>query len=273
MNGPSSTQPKPETTLQVAELPPQPGLTRPGPFHRWWFQLGYAFQRQRWSLLFILAGVATLVGLAICLPAWRFAPGGINSAPPNVTEWLSRMQNLVGFLTLLVAVVVWLGEVREAWEESLPKRMSVFFFLDDTSADPARPRQLRPVIVSRNVWLAGEDDLRQWGMQVASQAVTAYVKVPNPSQLRLDFGPDVNASEGRVLADAQGKPHRHYAIRFKLTRLPEPLEQVWRNEPEPLCLYQNLAAGHAGLQLVRVAMLTHALGNEPDWPDAVRSDT
>ena len=269
-----STESIPEnlpTTLTVTSLPPQTSLTLPGACRRWRLQFAHAFWRQRWSLIFILVGGAILVALAIFLPALRFSTSGMDSAPPTVSEWLSRLQNVVGFLTLVVAVVVWLGELREDWEEALPKRMSVFFFLDRSKDGCTRDEPEHPVIVARNVWLAGEGDLRQWAMQVAAQAVTAYVKVDHPAQLRLDFGPDLFSSPKCILADSRGKPHQHYTIRFNLTHLPAPLERVWRESPVPLCLYQNLAATPAELRLVKVDEVVAVLSCEPDWPDAVET--
>lgn len=260
----NNSQDRAATNLEVTSLPQQPHFIPLSPCRRWWLQLCYGFKSQRGSLTSIILGFVVLLCLVAFFSPWRLPFGTPSSTSPSWTDWFSRVQDLVGFLTLVVAVVVWLGELRDNWEISLPKRMSVFFFSPATKDKPARP-----VIVSRNVWLAGEDDLRQWGMQVATQSVTSFVSVPNPNQLRLDFGLDVFAGEGCVLVNAHGHAHKHYTIRFNLTRLPGPLEQVWQGGPTATCLYQNLLAENPALLQVPVAEV-EVLHDDPDWPKAAK---
>ena len=265
MNPTTATPARLATNIKLSDLPSQPGLTIPSASRCWLLQLQFAFQRERWSLIFIVIGLLVLTLLAAFFSSWQppatlFAPADLSK---NLTEWFSRIQDLVGFLTLGVAVVVWHGELREDWEQSLPKQMSVFLF-----GSAPKTQSSRPVIVSRNVWLAGEDDLRQWGMQVASQAVTTFVTVSNPGQLRFDFGPDIFAEEGQILLDSAGRAHKHYTIRFNLTRLPDPLLELVQDPNSPNCLYQNLATKPTELLLVPVEQIEIALREQPDWTDA-----
>jgi acylphosphatase len=137
-------------------------------------------------------------------------------SPPHWAEWWFRMQSFLGVGTLLVALFVWYGKIREDWRNDLPKRLSVFFFYGS-----------KPVIVCRYVWLAGEDELRTWGQQVAKQAA---------GNQNLDFSPDVEARKPSLAVEKNGEICKHYAVRFVLTRMPS-------SQPDSrVCRYQNFAA-------------------------------
>ena len=137
-------------------------------------------------------------------------------SPPHWAEWWIRMQSFLGVGTLLVALFVWYGKIREDWKNDLPKRLSVFFFFGS-----------KPVIVCRYVWLAGEDELRTWGQQVAKQAA---------GNQNLDFSPDVEARKPSLAVEKNNEICKHYAVRFVLTRMPS-------SQPDSrVCRYQNFAA-------------------------------
>jgi hypothetical protein len=138
-------------------------------------------------------------------------------APPQWADFLTRWQALVGVATLAIACLVWLGELREDWESQLPKRMSVYFFSNG-----------KPVIICRNIWLAGADDLRNWGQQVAAQAA---------HERFLDFNPDVAARTPEIVRAPDGTVCKHYSVRFHLTKLPD----NWSFGLDK-CRYQNLFA-------------------------------
>lgn len=137
-------------------------------------------------------------------------------SPPHWAEWWIRMQSFLGIGTLAVALFVWYGKIREEWKNDLPKRLSVFFFYGG-----------KPVIVCRYVWLAGEDELRTWGQQVAKQAA---------GNQNLDFSPDVEARKPSLAVEKNGEICKHYAVRFVLTKMPS-------SQPDSrVCRYQNFAA-------------------------------
>lgn len=54
-------------------------------------------------------------------------PSGSQDTPEGIIEWLLNAQTILGMGTLLVALFVWIGEIEKNWEESLPKRLSLFF--------------------------------------------------------------------------------------------------------------------------------------------------
>ncbi|MCU0637109.1 MAG: hypothetical protein MUE87_00560 [Methanothrix sp.] len=244
----------------------------------------------------------------------------------NWGDWLMRMQSFLGIGTLLVALYVWYGKIRENWEDDLPKLMSVFFFhngcwfswneIPDNKSD--RDRLLkhlshefgiawateekekakiektdddkiirvsrgehhlslrlndektealleiddcrsfkfkaltesgetniyyrescsRPAIVCRYVPLAGADDLRNWGQQVAAQA--AY------NERFLEFSPNIKTADPKlVVLQSDSRICKSYSMSFQLKKLPTTMI----NEPE-ICRYQSFAAKDIGVQSI-----------------------
>ena len=142
-----------------------------------------------------------------------------SSVPLNLADWLMRVQSFLGLGTLLVALFVWYSRIRDDWENHLPKRMSVFFFYLG-----------HPVIICRYVWLAGADDLRAWGQQVAAQA--AY------NQRYLEFSPEIKTRDPSLIVMTKDDTIcKHYAICFQLNELPSSL-----TEELGMCRYQNFEA-------------------------------
>lgn len=160
------------------------------------------------------------------LPAIVVPPEAPTASPQlpvsasRASDWLTWWNNLssfLGFFTLLVALFVWVGELREDWQEALPNRMSACFFHGEHAA-----------IVCRHVWLADASDLRAWAQQVAAQAAETA---------RLEFNPDVRALPPEIVALPDGTACRHFAVKFQLTRLP----LLLATSPG-VCRYQNLLA-------------------------------
>jgi hypothetical protein len=164
------------------------------------------------------------------------------------------VQSLLGGGTLLVALFVWYGEISEKWENSLPKRMSVFFL-----------SQSLPVIVCRYVWLADEGDLRAWGQQVAAQAA----QVPY-----LRFYPNIKAEAPSRAVWIDKKICRHYVVCFELTDKNPDLGK-YRGK----CHYQNMATGKNEVFSVPLAQLQRDVPASvcpfkwPDGPIKVQSQT
>jgi hypothetical protein len=168
------------------------------------------------------------------------------ASPSTWADWWIRIQSFLGIPTLLVALFVWYGEIREDWENDLPKRMSVFFFYGD-----------KPAIVCRHVWLAGAEDLRAWGQQVAAQAAEVA---------RLEFTPDVIAREPSLAVLPNGKTIcKHYVVRFQLTKPPPSLPKE-----SSLCLYQNFAAIDKYVHPIPIAQ-AEALRVVADWQNPAKS--
>lgn len=195
---------------------------------KWWEKhwqiIKFAFSNQTLPIFIMLSFFAAILVLTFSWNELRF-PLTTSYAPKSLIEWLLNAQTILGMGTLLVALFVWHGEIEEDWENDLPKRLSVFFFWKG-----------KPLIVCRYVWLAGSDEIRTWGQQVALQAQDAK---PGESlnDLKLNFGPDMETKKSELVLGPNGKVWKHYSICFRLTGLNRSLERT-----KECCRYQNLAA-------------------------------
>lgn len=104
----------------------------------------------------VLGAMAALIFFA----AWIFViptpDGKLN------TDWWSWMEPLTGLTTLAVAVLVWFGELKQDWYNSLPKRLTVKFVYKFSKG-------YRIVLHCANAYLPGEGDIRAWGQQLGQQ--------------------------------------------------------------------------------------------------------
>jgi len=168
--------------------------------------------------------------------------------PSNWADWWMRVQSFLGVGTLLVALFVWYSRIRDDWENHLPKRMSVFFF-----------HLGQPVIICRYVWLAGVDDMRAWGQQVAAQA--AY------NERYLKFSPEIKTRDPSLIVMTKDDAIcKHYAICFQLNKLPSSL-----TEESGMCRYQNFAAKDNSVHSIPSEIVAR-LSAVADWQIATRSD-
>lgn len=208
---------------------------------RWWKKiwrvLTYAIGHQKLRI-----GIMTAFIVLVALGAFFWSelqlPSGSKDTPEGIIEWLLNAQTILGIGTLLVALFVWIGEIEKNWEESLPKRLSVFFFWEG-----------KPLIVCRYVWLAGKDEIRIWGQQVAVQA-QEVMPGEKPQDSFLHFEPDMQTRSPELLIAPRGGVWKHYSICFKLTDLNTSLRRT-----KEYCRYQNVAgtdkaAGNFPIDLV-----------------------
>lgn len=71
------------------------------------------------------------------------------------TEWLDP---LIGVGVFLIALSVWFMKIRQDWEDSLEKRLTIRFHFEG-----------REVMRCEEAYLAGENDIRSWGQQLGKQ--------------------------------------------------------------------------------------------------------
>ena len=196
----------------------------------------------------IVIMISAILGLVIVLRAWnelyppihfQNATAATSASPTNWAGWLDNLQSYLAVGTFFVALFVWYGEIRNDWQNDLPKRMSVFFF-----------HKGKPVIVCRYVWLAGSEDLRAWGQQVAAQAVE--------NDRNLKFGPDVKTQIPELMVGSDGTVCRHYAVRFRLKELPSVLKDSGK------CRYQNFDAVDRDVHAISLGQ-AEALRVVADW--------
>jgi hypothetical protein len=194
---------------------------------KWWRRIylvfNYALRHQRLPIG-IMVSFTLMVILGVLFWGELQLPTSSSHTPQSIVEWLLNAQTILGIGTLLVAIFVWIGEIEEDWENDLPKRLSVFFFWMG-----------KPLIVCRYVWLAGEDEIRTWGQQVAVQAQHT-IEGEKPADSFLHFLPDMQTRNPVQLIGSNGEVWKHYSICFKLTKLNKSLDRT-----KDYCRYQNIA--------------------------------
>ncbi|MBN1236647.1 MAG: hypothetical protein JW999_11480 [Methanotrichaceae archaeon] len=201
-------------------------------WRRQWRIFRYTLQHQRCPII-IMAFFIAAVFLGSLYLNELHVPATVSNTPKSWIDWLINAQSILGVGTLLVAFFVWRGEIQEDWENDLPKRLSVFFFHEGN-----------PLIVCRYVWLAGADEIRTWGQQVAMQAQPGLLDKTNPGKEKkekLDFGLDVETKKPIPVLGPKGEVWMHYSVCFRLTKLNSNLDDYIVNHRGE-CIYQNLAA-------------------------------
>ncbi len=169
---------------------------------RFWRVAAY-IALQQWARI-ILLGLAIACSLVavLAVDALRFPglSGGTPPEPGDWPDWVQRLQVFFGVFTLLIAVFVWYGEVREDWEDSLPKLLSVYFFHGNV-----------PVFVCRQAWLAHEGDIRAMGQSIGQQMNNG---------VRLDFVPYLHELPPQLVLDSTGHARKHCRVKFRLVEVP-----------------------------------------------------
>jgi hypothetical protein len=178
-------------------------------------------QRQRRFILGVTLGFVLLIFAGIGI-SHRFG-----SNPNPSTWWGSILEPAIGILTLFVAIAIWWGEMRQDWENSLEKRLTVRFFHEGTE-----------VIRCDSAYLAGEADIRQWSQQIGKQM--------NDNEF-LHFRPDITQTS----EISQDGTYKHYKADFRLTRIPGVIDNIisklkLSSEAEPSDLEAMRAAVEAG---------------------------
>ena len=174
--------------------------------------LRHAWREQRtllWSVLFVLLLAALFCRL-------------------TGTGWWNAAEPVITLATLVVGVIIWFGEAAEDWEESLPKRLTVEFWLDP----PGQPARL--VMTCLKAPLTGESDIRTWGIALGGLMI---------GKRELKYDPYFITRTPEVVPDDKGQPCRHYVIRFTLEEMPERLAQLETSQGHSLRLQWASAQG------------------------------
>jgi hypothetical protein len=135
----------------------------------------------------VVALVCSLIFVGWKLDDWSFYDTGLSVA------------------TLAVAILVWVGEFRQDWENKLPKRLNVCFLHPRAEGE----QQDYVAILCVEAFLSGEGDLRQWSQTVASQTANTP---PN-----LVFHPMIEEHPAEPIIPADGsEPYKLYEAVFRL---------------------------------------------------------
>lgn len=127
---------------------------------------------------------------------------GIQDAVKLRDRWNDWIDPVVGFATLLVAILVWWGEARQDWLASLQCKLTAVFFLEG-----------REVMRCERANLASEADIRALGQQLGLQ-------MNHNQSLRIN-APAIRSLHGEPEGNAQGEIYRHWTVEFPLLELPQ----------------------------------------------------
>lgn len=148
-------------------------------FKKHWLQIGLAI---------LISGV--IIGISMKYPEGWFYVG---------IDWLDP---LLGLLTLLIAILVWIIQVRREWEDNLPKRLTVQFDYGG-----------RIMMKCEEAMLVGESDIRNWGQQIGQQMSFGTF---------LKFDPYIKLEQPKIKYNKTWREYyKHYIATFYLTELPD----------------------------------------------------
>jgi len=152
--------------------------------------LGYAFRKHWLQILFALVIFGGLLLVSFLKPEWY-----------DAINWFEA---IAGVGTLILAVFLWWNSIQQAWENSLPKRLTAYYEFGG-----------RNVIVFRNILLFSESDTRAWAQQIARQKIGGK---------DVEFEPFFRYKDKGVGLSQNGKPVKNYEITFFLSAIPEKLK-------------------------------------------------
>lgn len=169
-----------ESTSAYSPLPPISGWKKTLSLCK------YAREKRAGHILIVFCVV--LLTLLIVRPIF-IAPMSAN------TDWWDWAEPIIGCLTLGTAFSVWLGELRQDWENNLPKRLNIYFHYNGNNR-----------LVCTGLRVAAEGDIRALAQQVGKQM---------NGNILLDFDPFITQEKDRIIIQ-QGKIFKEYTLRFEL---------------------------------------------------------
>ncbi len=141
--------------------------------------------------------------IGIGIPVLIAALAALRFLRPKPTDWWDWIDALISLLTLGVAGFVWWGQLRRAWEEYLPNRLTVHFYYDG-----------REVMRCEKAHLANESDIRALAQQIGRQMVGTELSFIAP---KVEISPPETCEKERYI---------HYRVRFYLRELPPKLQNL-----------------------------------------------
>jgi hypothetical protein len=150
----------------------------------------FAFKIHKIQILFAILIFGVLIGASFYKSEWY-----------DAINWFEAIS---GVGTLILATFLWWNSIRQAWESSLPKRLTAYYKYGG-----------RDVIVFRNILLFSESDTRAWAQQIARQKIGGK---------DVEFEPFFRYKDKGVGLSQTGKPVKNYEIVFFLTAIPENLK-------------------------------------------------
>ncbi|AVP98219.1 hypothetical protein C7S18_13910 [Ahniella affigens] len=132
--------------------------------------------------------------------------------------WNDAWSPVIGVATLIVAIFVWISELKEDWRESLPWKLSVRFvhaFPLPIELDPEQKEkpEKRDILVCRYASLSSLEDARNLAQQIGQQM---------GGMKHLSFNAAAIISDIKEIEqDANGAYFRHVCLEFTLHKIPD----------------------------------------------------
>ena len=133
------------------------------------------------------------------------------------SHWSQVISKYIAFGAFVFSVAIWTTTLFKEWRDSLPKRLSVYFILDDHC-----------LMYCNYAYLSGEADIRQTAQQIGAQIADLrflnfnIANVHSKELKRIYSKKEVNKH-----ADAEilGYPFRHYCAVIQLNSPPATLDK------------------------------------------------
>lgn len=166
-----------------------------------WSQLQFIFTNRRfiiWGLVLFL-----LIGLVVSQTNATMPEGQKPGFWEDLTWWAKWLDPLLGTAVFLLTLVIGWTQLRDDWEESLEKRLTVIF-----------KYQEREAMLCKKAYLSDEGDIRNLGQQIGSQmADNRDLKFKANDIQSRKIGVEANPFK-------KGKFLMHYEVVFELIALP-----------------------------------------------------
>jgi hypothetical protein len=162
----------------------------------------FIFSKRR----FIIIGLLAFVLLAWWVSTTNGKP--VDALHPTLMEelgwWTKWADPIIGMGTFILALVIGWIQLRDDWEESLDKRLTVIF-----------KYQEREVMLCKKAYLTAEGDIRNLGQQIGAQM--------NDNQHLKFRANDIESKRLGVEKNEfqNGEYFMHFQVEFELTELPK----------------------------------------------------
>lgn len=134
----------------------------------------------------------------------------LSDTVPN-KGWWDWAEPIAGISTLVTALGVWIGELRQDWENNLPKRLTVHFQFEN-----------QDILVCRGMHLPNEGDIRALSQQIGSQMTRGRQQVDSKTkgeEGKLKFDPFIKQREPIIVYE-ESLVYKLYTVFFKLSEEP-----------------------------------------------------
>jgi hypothetical protein len=133
--------------------------------------------------------------------------------------WQNWMEAFISFATIIVASFIAYNEKWQDWENTLPNKLNAVFDYNGNE-----------IFVIENAPLAGSNDIRQWGQQIAKQM--------NDNEF-LEFNSFQINGPTRVTDETNKRQTMSYELKVWLHKEPKGTKKTWKYDNEGRLLTEN----------------------------------